>query len=147
MNVIARLEYGLAYNDSIVHRFNHYATRTPPQNVVRLSLYRSYKLVSACYSSSSSRVDRMEFSDSHSRHPSLGSFYPGRSSRLHTVSAQSWYMQILTTCQLLCVYVQKSIKEHLYLYVPNSAQHVLIVLLGWLVRWEVSGRITSYSRY
>ena len=31
MNVIARLEYELAYDDSVVHRFNHYTTRTPPQ--------------------------------------------------------------------------------------------------------------------
>ena len=30
MNVIARLEFELAYYDSAVHRFNHYATRTPP---------------------------------------------------------------------------------------------------------------------
>ena len=30
MNIIARLEYELAYNDSAVHRFNHYTTRTPP---------------------------------------------------------------------------------------------------------------------
>ena len=29
MNVIARLEYELAYNDSAVHRFNHYTTRAP----------------------------------------------------------------------------------------------------------------------
>ena len=28
MNVIARLEYELAYHDSTVHRFNHYTTRT-----------------------------------------------------------------------------------------------------------------------
>ena len=31
MNVIARLEYELAYYDSAVHRFNHYITRTPPK--------------------------------------------------------------------------------------------------------------------
>ena len=31
MNVIARLEYELAYFDSAVHRFNHYTTRTSPQ--------------------------------------------------------------------------------------------------------------------
>ena len=31
MNVIARLEYELAYYDSAVHRFNHYTTRTPPK--------------------------------------------------------------------------------------------------------------------
>ena len=29
VNVIARLEYELAYYDSVVHRFNHYTTRTP----------------------------------------------------------------------------------------------------------------------
>ena len=29
MNVIARLEYELAYYDSAVHRFNHYTTRKP----------------------------------------------------------------------------------------------------------------------
>ena len=28
-NVIAQLEYELAYYDSAVHRFNHYAMRTP----------------------------------------------------------------------------------------------------------------------
>ena len=32
MNVIARLEYELAYYDSAVHRFNHYTTRTPPHH-------------------------------------------------------------------------------------------------------------------
>ena len=30
MNEIAWLEYELAYYDSVVHRFNHYTTRTPP---------------------------------------------------------------------------------------------------------------------
>ena len=29
VNVIARLEYELAYYDSAIHRFNHYNTRTP----------------------------------------------------------------------------------------------------------------------
>ena len=31
VNVIARLEYELAYYDSAVHRFNHYTTRTSPE--------------------------------------------------------------------------------------------------------------------
>ena len=31
VNVIARLEYELAYYDSAVQRFNHNTTRTPPQ--------------------------------------------------------------------------------------------------------------------
>ena len=30
VNVIARLQYELAYYDSAVHRFNRYTTRTPP---------------------------------------------------------------------------------------------------------------------
>ena len=34
MNVIAWLEYELAYYDSAVHRFNHYTTRTPSQEKV-----------------------------------------------------------------------------------------------------------------
>ena len=37
MNVIARLEYELAYYDSAVHRFNHYTTRTPQKSNTRLS--------------------------------------------------------------------------------------------------------------
>ena len=32
VNVIARLEYELAYYDSAVRRFNHYTTRTPPRD-------------------------------------------------------------------------------------------------------------------
>ena len=31
VNVIARLEYELAYYDDAVNRINHYTTRTPPQ--------------------------------------------------------------------------------------------------------------------
>ena len=31
VNVIAQLEYKLAYYDSAVHRFNHYTMRTPPR--------------------------------------------------------------------------------------------------------------------
>ena len=34
MNVIARLEYELVYYDSAVHRFNHYATRTPYSSIL-----------------------------------------------------------------------------------------------------------------
>ena len=40
MNVIAWLEYELAYYDSAVHRFNHYTTRIPPmKNGVRWISY------------------------------------------------------------------------------------------------------------
>ena len=49
VNVIARLEYELAYYDSAVHRFNHYTTRTPPLYVlcncfVRLFCTRFYQI-------------------------------------------------------------------------------------------------------
>ena len=40
MNVTARLEYELAYYDSAVHHFNHYATRTPGQ----MSVFETKKL-------------------------------------------------------------------------------------------------------
>ena len=33
-NVIAQLEYELAYYNSAVHRFNHYITRTPPDVIL-----------------------------------------------------------------------------------------------------------------
>ena len=36
VNVIARLEYELAYYDSTAHRFNHYTTRTPRFRICRL---------------------------------------------------------------------------------------------------------------
>ena len=43
MNIIARLEYELAYYDSAVHRFNHYTTRTPHQLFVfTVALYMTY---------------------------------------------------------------------------------------------------------
>ena len=46
MNVIARLEYELAYYDSAVHRFNHYTTRTPVEievlsNEGRITIHES----------------------------------------------------------------------------------------------------------
>ena len=41
MNVIARLEYELAYYDSAVHRFNHYTTRTPPMTTSVTNEYTS----------------------------------------------------------------------------------------------------------
>ena len=42
MNVIARLEYELAYYDSAVHRFNYYTTRTPPLPCLRLIYSKNY---------------------------------------------------------------------------------------------------------
>ena len=35
VNIIERLEYELAYYDSVVHRFNHYTTWAPPQLTIR----------------------------------------------------------------------------------------------------------------
>ena len=37
VNVIAQLEYELAYNDSAVNRFDHYTTRTTP--TLKLCMY------------------------------------------------------------------------------------------------------------
>ena len=38
VNVIARLEFELAYYDSAVHRFNHYTTRSPPLSGIALQI-------------------------------------------------------------------------------------------------------------
>ena len=51
MNVIALLEYELAYYDSAVHRFNHYTTRTTPFNLgtkTNLTLPSAH-ILSFCY--------------------------------------------------------------------------------------------------
>ena len=54
VNVIARLEYKLAYYDSVVHRFNQYTTRTPPWriNPCWLSYAKSWSYISSSSSSS-----------------------------------------------------------------------------------------------
>ena len=55
-----------------------------------------------------------------------------------------------------CVHVQESIGEcylWVYLFFSNSVLHVLLILLGWFVRWEVSGctaadlKGTAYWQY
>ena len=61
MNVIARLEYELAYYDSAVHRFNHYTTRTPHKVGVRwwtdvISFLVQYVLCKLLSSSKSSAL-------------------------------------------------------------------------------------------
>ena len=45
VNVIARLEYELAYYDSANHCFNHYTTRTPPSNPVYTYTFNLYDLL------------------------------------------------------------------------------------------------------
>ena len=47
MNVIARLEYELAYYDSVVHRFNHYTTRTLYGISLRVDVIKNH-LLSGC---------------------------------------------------------------------------------------------------
>ena len=47
VNVIARLEYELAYYNSAVHRFNHYTTRTPfNHNNAAVLMISTYTLIS-----------------------------------------------------------------------------------------------------
>ena len=45
MNVIAQLEYELAYYDSSVQGFNHYTTRTPPEDYKRKTYLLIHTLV------------------------------------------------------------------------------------------------------
>ena len=45
VNEIARLEYELAYYDSVVHRFNHYTTRTPHPRYLLKNLFEDVFLL------------------------------------------------------------------------------------------------------
>ena len=45
MNIIARLEYELAYYDSAVQRFNHYTTRTLPNKLFAVSYWKKALLL------------------------------------------------------------------------------------------------------
>ena len=46
VNIIARLEFELAYYDFAIHRFNHYTTRTPRISLkVKIIARREFKLV------------------------------------------------------------------------------------------------------
>ena len=49
MNVIARLEYELAYYDSAVQRFNHYTSRTP-------LVHSGFSQISECFNRSPSTL-------------------------------------------------------------------------------------------
>ena len=87
----------------------------------------------------SSHTDSTElFPDFLSRHMSPSFIAPARSSRLHHVSIQSWCKSLLVT-QHRNVPVELSIKEH-RLHFSSSEQCMLLILLGWLVRWEVGRR-------
>ena len=68
------------------------------------------------------------------RYPSLSSITPGRSPRLHAVSAQCWDMQSFSGKQTLSI-----IKRLWWDRVYFSKTHVLLVLHGWYVWWEASG--------
>ena len=49
VNVIVRLEYELAYNDSAVHRFNHFTTRTIPFRNKYKDMINVYSIVDIMY--------------------------------------------------------------------------------------------------
>ena len=82
MNVIARLKYELAYNDSAVHRFDYYTTRTPPHT--RICIHRHHHHL----------VPLARISLTLSRHFSLSFIASGRSSGLHPVSSHSCCMYV-----------------------------------------------------
>ena len=74
-----------------------------------------------------------------SHYPSLSSIIPGRSYRLHPVSAQSWCIYIFTgQSTLVCPYVGIHKRMLLMSWSFNSSgQHVLFVLLGLLFFCEM----------
>ena len=85
MNVIARLEYELAY-DSAVRHFNHYTMRTPPFLFlvhVLILHYHHHHVVPLTW-----------ISLTLSRHFSVSFIASGRSSGLHPVSSHSCWMYV-----------------------------------------------------
>ena len=77
-----------------------------------------------------------------SLHSSQSFIALGGSFQLHPVSAQSCGKFLF--CHPGHVYVKGSIEERPFWVRPcfsSSVPHVLFVLLGWFVRWEVSGRV------
>ena len=57
MNVIAWLEYELAYYDSAVHRFNRYTTRTPKLNGSSLKLVNKFTYLGSSVSSTETDIN------------------------------------------------------------------------------------------
>ena len=67
-------------------------------------------------------------------------------SRWHPVSSQSWWVLNFFWSANTDMSIYMNSLENIALIYPyffNSAQHVLFILLGWFVRWEVSGCIAA----
>ena len=68
-----------------------------------------------------------------SRHPSLSSIAFGRTSRLHPVSIQARFILSLFWSANIGESLCRSSLEF------SSAQHFFFPILGWFIRWEISG--------
>ena len=75
-------------------------------------------------------------------HLSLSVIAPGKSSKLHQ-GIHTQMMNLFFAAQLTLVSICKSPEENIAYEFVFSAQHVLLVLLGWFVRWEVSGHTAA----
>ena len=97
MNIIARLEYELAYYDSAVHCFNHYTTRTPLYGWAILRWVFGPRRSSRLY-----LLSRAKFITWQLRHPRKKGM-TCRSIIFVTVIHKSWFMHISSTITWLNV--------------------------------------------
>ena len=74
------------------------------------------------------------------RRPALSSITTGRSDMLHPVSVQGWCMKVLAGWPTL---VHSSVNKPYDFIFASPTLHVLFILLGWFLRWEVSGRTAA----
>ena len=108
MNVLARLEYELAYYDSAVHCFNHYTTRIPPKR----SKDWVYKLVPEALLKKN--IDRI-FAFAPNRRK-FGSYEaPPHSTELYVTF---WFRKVVEKIHLTSMLGEKSISFLLRQYLP-----------------------------
>ena len=102
-------------------------------------------------SSSSSRASSTDFSASLSLSLSLCPYHPPLMAGLSNYIQCSNKADVNMFLQVNLywrVHVQRSIEEHhlwFRSWFPNTVQHVLLVLLVWSVRWDISDRTTAVS--
>ena len=72
------------------------------------------------------------------RYPYLSTIFLGKSSRLHPVSAQSWWMKVFADRPtLVCPYI--GVHRRTFLMSSFSLYPLVCFTDLWFVRWEISG--------
>ena len=85
----------------------------------------------------------LTFSLSLSLHLSLSATAPGWTSRLRSVSAQNWCMEVLAGWPNRSESTCRSLSENVTYcrpYFSSRTTYVMFVLLGWFMKWEANSR-------